>query len=72
MMKKMSAGQNSEKVGRRLLAALAVSAAFWASPFAHAGYNPQRIGFSNRYPTIYADWKDAFLAGNGRMGITAG
>lgn len=29
----------------------------------------QRMGISNSYPTNYSDWGDAFLAGNGKMGI---
>jgi hypothetical protein len=29
----------------------------------------QRIGFSYSYPTHYTDWQNAFLAGNGKMGI---
>jgi alpha-L-fucosidase 2 len=29
----------------------------------------QRIGFSYGYPTHYTDWQNAFLAGNGKMGI---
>jgi alpha-L-fucosidase 2 len=29
----------------------------------------QRMGISYSYPTNYNDWEDAFLAGNGKMGI---
>ncbi|HVU27580.1 MAG TPA: glycoside hydrolase N-terminal domain-containing protein [Verrucomicrobiae bacterium] len=36
---------------------------------AKADFNPDRIGFSYTYPTNYSDWEDAFLAGNGKMGI---
>ena len=31
-------------------------------------YNPERMGFS-RYCTNYSEWTNAYLAGNGRMGI---
>ncbi len=31
--------------------------------------NSIRIGFSDEYVTNYSDWADAFLAGNGQMGI---
>jgi hypothetical protein len=34
-----------------------------------SGYNPQRTGLSYIYPATYSDWADAFLAGNGQMGI---
>src|SRR5277367_325008 len=34
-----------------------------------SGYNTQRMGFSRTYPTNYSDWANAFLAGNGKMGI---
>lgn len=34
-----------------------------------ADYNPQRIGLSYSYPTNYSDWANAYLAGNGQMGI---
>ena len=44
-------------------------AALWAPIGIRADYNPQRIGFSHSYPTTYADWENAFLAGNGYMGI---
>ncbi|MDB5118013.1 MAG: hypothetical protein JWQ79_3505 [Mucilaginibacter sp.] len=29
----------------------------------------QRIGLSNTYPAVFTDWANAFLAGNGKMGI---
>ncbi len=29
----------------------------------------QRLGLSHSYPTNFSDWADAFLAGNGKMGI---
>jgi len=34
-----------------------------------ADFNPQRMGFSDRYPIGYSNWPNAFLAGNGKMGI---
>jgi alpha-L-fucosidase 2 len=34
-----------------------------------ADFNPQRMGLSYTYPTNFTDWANAFLAGNGRMGI---
>ena len=40
-----------------------------SSPEARADYNPQRSGFSYTYPTQYSDWENAFLAGNGKLGI---
>lgn len=40
-----------------------------SSQAAHAGYNSQRAGFSYTYPTRYDDWENAFLAGNGKLGI---
>jgi alpha-L-fucosidase 2 len=36
---------------------------------AQAQYNPERIGISYSYPTVFKDWTNAFLAGNGKMGI---
>ena len=30
---------------------------------------PQRAIFSNKYPLAYEDWANAYLAGNGKMGI---
>jgi alpha-L-fucosidase 2 len=35
----------------------------------YADNNPQRIGFSNSYPTTFSDWGNAYLSGNGKMGI---
>ncbi len=35
----------------------------------HADYNSQRIGFSHSYPNNFKAWEEAFLAGNGKMGI---
>jgi hypothetical protein len=35
----------------------------------HAEFNQQRIGFSHTYPTEYQDWQNAFLSGNGKMGV---
>ena len=32
-------------------------------------YNPVRMMYSSTYPTSYSDWMDAFVAGNGQMGI---
>lgn len=40
-----------------------------SSPEARADYNPQRTGFSYTYPTQYSDWENAFLAGNGKLGV---
>jgi alpha-L-fucosidase 2 len=37
--------------------------------FVRADYNPLREGFSYTYPTNYDQWPDAFVAGNGKMGI---
>ena len=34
-----------------------------------AEYPAHRVGISHRYPTDYGDWANAFLAGNGKMGI---
>lgn len=34
-----------------------------------AQYNTKRAGISNTYPNNYSDWPNAFLAGNGKMGI---
>jgi alpha-L-fucosidase 2 len=34
-----------------------------------SSYNSQRMGFSRTYPTNFSDWANAFLAGNGKMGI---
>ena len=34
-----------------------------------ADYNPLREGFSYTYPTSYDQWPDAFVAGNGKIGI---
>src|ERR1700733_1066335 len=34
-----------------------------------ADYNPERIGLSYTYPAEYGDWPNAFMAGNGNMGI---
>jgi len=48
---------------------LLLVAAFWVPIGVRADYNPQRIGFSHSYPATYADWANAFLAGNGYMGI---
>jgi len=31
--------------------------------------NPQRAGFCASWPASYSDWQDAFLSGNGKMGI---
>jgi len=31
--------------------------------------NPQRLGFTATQPTSYSDWPNAFLAGNGKIGI---
>ena len=36
---------------------------------AKADPNLQRIGFTALQPTSYADWPNAFLSGNGKMGI---
>jgi len=34
-----------------------------------ADYNLQRMGISHTYPSNYDDWGNAFLSGNGKMGI---
>jgi len=34
-----------------------------------ADYNPQRMGFSYNYPTNFSDWANAYIAGNGELGI---
>jgi len=38
-------------------------------PSLAAGFNPQRMGICHTYPTNYNDWENAFLSGNGKMGI---
>src|SRR5882724_12809138 len=38
-------------------------------PVVRADYNPQRVGFSSTYPTNYSDWANAYIAGNGKLGI---
>src|SRR5580692_7886375 len=42
---------------------------FGANILGRASTYSQRIGFSYGYPTHYTDWQNAFLAGNGKMGI---
>ena len=37
--------------------------------YAHAEPNPVRASFCTAWPASYADWRDAFLSGNGKMGI---
>lgn len=54
---------------RLTIAAAVVLAGLFLMSFAQAGDGPQRIGFSKTYPEIYVDWQNAFLAGNGKMGI---
>ena len=46
-----------------------VSSILFFSLKTHADFNPRRVGFSFVYPTRYSDWENAFLAGNGKMGI---
>jgi len=40
-----------------------------SAPLARADFNPQRAGISYSYPTNYANWENAFPAGNGNMGV---
>jgi alpha-L-fucosidase 2 len=56
---------------RRLKSLLVLSPVIlWLLPPAvHADYNSQRMGLSYSYPADYSGWTDAFLAGNGKMGI---
>lgn len=42
---------------------------FGANVLSRASTYSQRLGFSYSYPTHYTDWQNAFLAGNGKMGI---
>jgi alpha-L-fucosidase 2 len=35
----------------------------------YAGELPQRMGLSHSYPTKFSDWENAYLSGNGKMGI---
>jgi alpha-L-fucosidase 2 len=39
------------------------------APTARADFNPERMGLSYTYPVEYKDWPNAFMAGNGNMGI---
>jgi alpha-L-fucosidase 2 len=54
---------------KTLSTAIFFGLACWAAPLLQADDHPQRIGLSHRYPLTYADWENAFLAGNGYMGI---
>jgi hypothetical protein len=68
MFMKLPLKRNSRKTPHLLMAVVLVGATLGA-PFAWADYNPDRIGFSRSYPTTYAGWQNAFLAGNGKIGI---
>jgi hypothetical protein len=35
----------------------------------YAGESPQRMGLSHSYPVKFSDWENAYLSGNGKMGI---
>ncbi|HXB60268.1 MAG TPA: glycoside hydrolase N-terminal domain-containing protein [Candidatus Acidoferrales bacterium] len=57
-------------VARRLrLILLVVVTLYSANILGRASTYSQRLGLSYRYPTSYTDWQNAFLAGNGKMGI---
>ncbi|MFC5529094.1 glycosyl hydrolase family 95 catalytic domain-containing protein [Cohnella yongneupensis] len=56
-------------VATAALSAVAVGSTVTPKTASAANYNPQRIGLSYSYPTTYSDWANAFLAGNGKMGI---
>ena len=53
---------------RALALALLTALALGSSCFAGGDY-PLRIGISHTYPMEYGDWENAFLSGNGKMGI---
>lgn len=46
-----------------------IVSSFFLAPLVKAQYNLQRAGISTTYPTAYGDWMNAFLSGNGKMGI---
>ncbi|MEO7716761.1 MAG: glycoside hydrolase N-terminal domain-containing protein [Capsulimonas sp.] len=57
---------------RHTLAHLILILAFLSvcvQPCFAGGYNPQRMGVSHNYPMEYGEWENAFLSGNGKMGI---
>ncbi|MGA3170437.1 MAG: glycoside hydrolase N-terminal domain-containing protein [Chthoniobacteraceae bacterium] len=49
--------------------ALGLLAILSGGPAAHAQPYQDRIGFSHSWPVTYDDWSNAFLSGNGKMGI---
>ena len=54
----------------RLAAILSLAVTFFVCALpGYSNYNPQRIGISRTYPTDFSDWENAFLSGNGKMGI---
>ena len=60
--------RRSRNQGRRILAVAGMAFALGISVL-HADYNPDRIGFCTTYPTTYAGWPRAFLAGDGKVGM---
>lgn len=56
--------------GKYLSLTLLMTAALFSLTFSSlAAPYSQRMGISYSYPTNYGDWPEAFLAGNGEMGI---
>jgi alpha-L-fucosidase 2 len=51
------------------LPATAIGLILMIAATVRADYNPERIGLSYTYPAEYGDWPNAFMAGNGNMGI---
>ncbi|HZE85354.1 MAG TPA: glycoside hydrolase N-terminal domain-containing protein, partial [Puia sp.] len=62
-----SAGSARMRLGQCLVFGCLLSGA--CSLPARSQYNEQRLGISYSYPADFRDWANAFLAGNGKMGI---
>jgi hypothetical protein len=54
---------------RSCLTATAIGLILMIAATVRADYNPERIGLSDTYPAEYGDWPNAFMSGNGNMGI---